>query len=117
VTELYTTRRAIRDLAGIRDYSNRKWGQKVADAYLAKFEQAFDRLKASPALLTAKREVSGCLLFYRVERHWLVCDILEDCIYVLAVKHGAMDLPERIQELEPQLVQEAQLLHNQAAGE
>lgn len=32
-------------------------------------------------------------------------------MFVLTVKHGAMDLPSRIAELEPQLMVEAEMLH------
>ena len=32
-------------------------------------------------------------------------------VYVLTVKHGAMDLPESIGEFEPQLLREAAILH------
>lgn len=46
----------------------------------------------------------------------MVCDLFGDHIYVLAVRHGSMDLPERIAELEPQLLQEAELMHRRAFG-
>ena len=41
--------------------------------------------------------------FYRVERHFVICSVVEEKVYVLTVKHAAMDLPERIGELEPRL--------------
>ena len=40
----------------------------------------------------------------------LVCDVIGDRIFVLALRAAVMDLPNRIAELEPQLVQEAELL-------
>jgi toxin ParE1/3/4 len=112
VAELFLTRRAIADLGEIKAYSVEVWGLRAAQAYLAKFEHGFDRLRVAPELLRFKQEISGCLLFYRVEKHWLVCDIIEDDLYVLAVRHGSMDLPQRIRKLEPQLELEAQILHD-----
>lgn len=111
MTELFPSRRAINDLAGIQAYSIENWGQRVADEYLAKFDLAFEHLKSSPDLLHSKHELSGRLLFYRVEKHWLVCDIIGEDIYVMTIKHSIMDLPNRIAELEPQLIKEVELMH------
>jgi hypothetical protein len=46
-----------------------------------------------------------------VRRHFLVCSLVGSNIYVLAVKHGSLDLPKRLAELQPQLLEEAHLLH------
>jgi len=116
MAELFPSRRAIIDLASIKEYSIKNWGQQVAQEYLDKFDQAFERLKSSPDILHSKRELSGRLLFYRVERHWLVCDIIEDDIYVMMVMHGIMDLPNRIAEIEPQLLREAEIMYQQILG-
>jgi plasmid stabilization system protein ParE len=113
MAELFPSRRAITDLAGIKAYSIETWGQRVAVDYLAKFDLAFERLKLSPDLLHSKRELSGRLLFYRVEKHWLVCDMIDEDIYVMAIKHGIMDLPKRIAEIEPQLLCEAEIMYQQ----
>jgi len=111
VTRLFQTRRAIEDFAKIEAFSTETWGQRVADEYLAKFETAFELIRSSPEILHARQEFSGRLLFYYVGKHWLVCDVIDDDVYVLTVKHGSMDLPARVAELEPQLVREAELLH------
>ena len=47
----------------------------------------------------------------------LICDVIAGQIYVLALGHASMDLPRRLAELEPQLVYEAQLLHDRIAGD
>ncbi len=111
MTRLFLTRRAIEDFAEIEAYSIQAWGPRVADDYIAKFEAAFELLRLSPDLLRLKREFSGRLVFYRVEKHWLVCDMIDDDVYVLTVKHGSVDMPTRIAELEPQLIQESELVY------
>ncbi|MEM1157516.1 MAG: type II toxin-antitoxin system RelE/ParE family toxin [Verrucomicrobiota bacterium] len=108
---LALTRRALRDIQEIKDYSCEQWGNQVADEYLSSIEDALNLLRQNPALLREKPNVSNSLCFYRVRQHFLVCTIIHEKVLVLTVKHGAMDLPERIYELEPLLIQEAEFLH------
>jgi plasmid stabilization system protein ParE len=108
---LALSRRAVLDLAEIERYSIEQWGKKVAADYLDEIEAALKRLKEHPGLLRERPELSETLKFYRAGRHLLVCALEADSIYLLAVKHGAMDLPERLAELEPHLMKEAELLH------
>lgn len=111
MAQLYLTERAIDDLKAIKSHSIDTFGKSVADRYLKQFETALDLIRASPNLLREKENIAGHLRFYRVEKHWLVCDIIDGHVYVLTVKHGSMDLPNRIAELEPQLIAEAKLMH------
>lgn len=41
----------------------------------------------------------------------IMCAVLGDSIFVLTIKYGAMDLPNRLAELEPQLPVEAEMLY------
>lgn len=105
------SRRAARDIEGIRRFSVEHWGQRVAEEYLDSLEQALNRLREEPNLLRTKPEFSRHFRFYRVHRHFLVCSLVENNIYVLGVKHGSLDLPNRLAELEANLLREADLLH------
>jgi toxin ParE1/3/4 len=108
---LAISRRAARDIELIGRYSIERWGKRVAEEYLDSIEQALNRLREQPSLLRTKAEVSPHFRFYRVHRHFLVCSLVENNVYVLAVKHGSLDLPSRLAELEPSLLEEADLLH------
>ena len=108
---LALSRTAVYDLEDIRIYSEENWGEEVANRYMKTLEQALQRLKSHPELLRDIPSFSEHLKFYRVEKHFLVCSLIGENVYVLTVKHGAMDLPERIGEFEPQLVREATILH------
>ena len=110
------SRRAASDIEEIRSYSVERWGRRVAEEYLDSIEEALDRLRESPNLLRTKPEFSRHLQFYRVHRHFLICSLIEQNIYVLAVKHGSLDLPNRLAELEPRLLVEAELLHKTFLG-
>lgn len=48
--------------------------------------------------------------FYRVNKHWLACDVRPDAIVLLSVIHGSMDLPNRLAELQYVIAAEAELL-------
>ena len=105
------SRRALRDLEEIRRFSVERWGERVAEEYLDNIEQALDRLRENPNLLRTRSEFSPHFRFYRVSRHFLVCSMVENSIYVLAIKHGSLDLPNRLAELEPRLLRESAMLH------
>lgn len=111
------TRRAILDIADIEQYSLKEWGPRVADEYLVDLSAALERLGESPQLLRERPEIFPRLRFYRVRKHFLVGDVIGDRILVLTVVHGSMDLPKRLAELEPLLLEEVELLHRRIARE
>lgn len=86
-------------------------GRETADRDLEDIQTALSLLQESPDLLRHKAAISTQFKFYRVREHFLVCTKLKDSLFVLTIKHGEMDLPTRLGELEPTLVQEADLLH------
>lgn len=105
------TDRAHYDLQDIEEYSIQRWGKKTASRYLEDIQTALSLLQEKPDLLRQKPNVSPHFKFYRVREHFLVCVELKDFLLVLTIKHGQMDLPIQIAELEPTLIQEADLLH------
>ncbi|MFN3165756.1 MAG: type II toxin-antitoxin system RelE/ParE family toxin [Phycisphaeraceae bacterium] len=110
MARIFLTDRALDDLESIYQYSIDRWGRRVADRYLESYDSAFDLLRSEPALLKENPDCPGWLRFYRVQKHWVVCDQVGKRIYVLTIKHGAMDLPARLGELEPWLMQEAAMM-------
>jgi len=114
------SRRALLDIQDIEDYSVERWGKDVAAEYIQSIEDALDLIRLNPKLLRPKPNIPKHLCFYRVLQHFLVCAVFKNSIFVLTIKHGAMDLPARIAELEPQLMEEAKLLyrtHEKQVGE
>ena len=105
------SRRALRDILNIEEYSVTQWGEKVAGEYLDQIEAGLQRIAASPELLREDPEIATCLRFYRVQKHLLICDVVGRSVYVLAVIHCSMDVPRRIRELEPILLLESEMLH------
>ena len=111
MNRLALTRRAARDLEEIQRYSIEKWGERVAEEYLTSIEEALQRLLDNPKLLRSNPAISDHFSFYRVREHFLICTKRKQNIYVLAIRHGSMDLPNRLVELEPVLMDEAEILH------
>ncbi len=109
--QLRLTYRALGDLSDIERYSISQWGKTVADRYLADIEAALQRLSDRPELLREEPDFHFALRFYRVNKHWLVCDVQADVILVLTVIHGSMDIPSRLSKLQPLLSSEAAWLH------
>ncbi|GJL77997.1 MAG: hypothetical protein NPINA01_09860 [Nitrospinaceae bacterium] len=105
------TDRAHFDLQEIEAYSIQRWGRKTANRYLEDIQTALSLLQEKPDLLRQKPHVSPHFKLYRIREHFLVCVELKDFLLVLTIKHGQMDLPSQITELEPTLVKEADLLH------
>jgi toxin ParE1/3/4 len=110
------TSRAVSDLRQIEEYSIAEWGRKTADGYLDAVAAALDRLRENPEILRAEPDFAEGLFFYRVRKHFLVCDRHEDLIIVLAVIYTSMDIPSRLAELEPRLHLEAQWLREKLHG-
>ena len=108
--EIQLTKRALSDLREIDRHSAREWGRKTADKYLEGIDEALNRLRVSPNLLRLEPDLIPGLYFYRVQKHFLVCDFRDKTVNVLTVIHTSMDLPARLMELEPCLIAEAQIL-------
>ena len=105
------SRRAAHDIEQIRRFSVVHWGHRVAEEYIDHIEDALKRLRGNPNLLRTKPEFSWKFRFYRVRRHYLVCSVTEGNIYLVTVKHGSLDLPNRLANLEPSLLEETDMLH------
>ncbi len=115
MAQVIVSRRAAVDLTEIESYSVRQWGKKAAAEYLDGIEQALSLLQKNPDILTHREDISLYFYFYRVRRHFLVFDVTGDILHLLTVKHGSMDLPERLAEIEPYLRHEIAYLHEKLA--
>src|SRR5262249_23667091 len=107
---LFITRRAWGDLNRIEQYSRTEWGPRQADEYIQQFQDAFDRMRQDPTLLRAEPEVAAGYVLHRVHKYWIVCDVIDNLIYVLTILHTSMDVSGRLLELEPTLAAEVRLL-------
>lgn len=112
-TRLFLTQRAKEDIQKIADFSQQRWGTRVASRYLDDLESALDRLLAQPDLALAEPQLHPQLRFYRVNKHLLACDRQAKALIVLTVLHVSMDIPGRLAELLPQFLEELKHLRRQ----
>ena len=111
--ELLLTDRALEDFAKIEEYSITTWGKKVADKYLDDIEAGLKLLQTNAGLLQDIEEFSGKLKYYRIKNHFLICTEADNKLVVLTVKHVQMGIISLLNQLEPTLVLEADLLFQQ----
>lgn len=109
---LLLTERALADIREIEQFSIKEWGRRAADRYLDDIEAALSRLQQNLEILRLEPAFSSALFFYRVKKHFLVCDYRRTTVIVLTIIHTSMDLPARLLELEPRLKAEVELLCN-----
>lgn len=110
------TDRAHYDLQEIEAYSFPRWGRKTADRYLEDFQTARSLLQENPSLIRHKSDISPHFKFFRVREHFLVCTTMKNVLLVLTIKHGQLDLPHRIGDLDPTRLHEASLLYARLAA-
>ena len=105
--KLLLTDRALDDLQNIYNYSVKQWGEKVALRYIQGLEQCFQSIQINEGLLKINKKVSTRFMIYPIQKHILVCDIVNDAICILTVSHSSMNLMKRLKELQPTLDEEA----------
>ncbi|MFN0195347.1 MAG: type II toxin-antitoxin system RelE/ParE family toxin [Planctomycetaceae bacterium] len=106
------TQRAVDDLHHIERFSIREWGRKATEKYLDEIASALNRLQKSPEILRLEPDFVPGLYFYRVKKHYLVCDFQGEVVTILTIIHTSMDVPARLLELEPRLAAEVQFLQS-----
>lgn len=112
---LEITASAYQDLDEIEDYTIRTWGAEQAERYLNILYAGIDLIMENPdKVLKHDDRISEHLVFYRVEKHFIFCDLSDDRLIVLSIQHVARDLLSRIAELESRLPEEAEILHQKA---
>jgi toxin ParE1/3/4 len=117
MSKLLLTDRALTDIDAIDRYSVERWGRQVADQYLADLDAALGRLADDLSLFKGRHDYTGRLRFYSVREHVLLGDVVGDIVFVLTVWHGSMDFIDRLPKLEPDLLQEAEIMASQIEGE
>ena len=113
MTKLLLTDRALTDIEAIEHYSVERWGRRVADQYVADLDAALGRHAEDLSLFRQRYDYTGRLRFYNVREHVLVGDVIGGVGFVLTVRHGSMDFIDRLPNIEPDLVHEAEIMARQ----
>jgi toxin ParE1/3/4 len=108
--KLLLTRRALDDIQDIYEYSLEIWGKKTAIKYIEALQDCFLLIQKNDGLLKINKKISSRFIAYPVQKHILICDIINGCICILTVRHSSMNLMQRLKKLEPSLDSEAKAL-------
>jgi len=111
--KIHFTQRALADLEGIYEYTAQQWGTLQADKYIEDIQNSLNIIADNPGLLQVKTHISNRFIAHQIKHYWFVCDLIENNIYVLTIKHVSSNLWERLRDLEPNLEQEAGILAKQ----
>ncbi len=115
---IHLTHRALQDIVSIEAQSVEQFGKRVADRYVKKLEAGIQRISKNPELLRAEAPFHASLRFYRIEKHLLACETgITGKVIILTVLHASMDVPSRLDELEPSLRLDIELLLRELARE
>ena len=93
------TRNAALDLRRIYTRSLRKWGDDVADRYLADLYAAMGVAAANPAKGRLRQFRSAPFLMVPARQHFVIYDIVPQGIAVLTVQHQVRDIESLIADL------------------
>ena len=104
------TERATLNAEAIYETSVAKFGEQVAEEYLDKIDLSLATILEYPRLLGVHEHIKS-LRVYGTAQHILICYVIDDIIYVTAIWYGSMHIDEKISELEPNLIDEATILH------
>lgn len=112
MTQIYLTHRAINDLKPLEQYSVKAWGRVKTVAYMKSIEETFSLFSKHPNLLKKKSTISAQFRVYNIRQHWLICEMYNDTIYILTVKHISQNVQDQLKELAPSLESEVIALKN-----
>ena len=113
MNKVLLTDRALEDLTEIEEYSIKTWGKRVAGQYLDDIESGLKLLQENAGLLQDFEESTDKLKYYRIKNHFLICSEINDKLIVLTIKHVQMDAINLLNQLEPTLALEVDLLFQQ----
>jgi toxin ParE1/3/4 len=86
------TRRALRDLDDIADYTLRRWGPGQMEAYLRRIEARIAWLAENPDLGRRRDDVGKGYRSFREGSHIVFYLLEQDRILVIGLPHRAMDV-------------------------
>lgn len=108
------TRNAALHLRRIHTRSLRKWGEDVADQYLADLYVVMGVAAANPAKGRLRQYRSAPFMIVSVRQHFVIYDLVPHGIAVLTAQHHVRDIESLIADLTPAFHAEVERLKRKA---
>ncbi len=109
-SRLFLTDSFYKELDNIYEYSVTEWGEQIADEYLEEVNNALQLIKENSEVLTIREEISPHFQTYLANKHWLICHVKDQFVIVLTILHTSRNVIDRLDELEPTLKNEIEVL-------
>ena len=110
MVDIHLTFRFLEDLEEIYQFSIAEWDERTADNYLTDIEHSLALIGQNPKILVKRPLISSRFFAYPINKHWLICEVLEDQIFALTLLHSSLNMLERLQKFEPTLEEEIKVL-------
>jgi toxin ParE1/3/4 len=92
LTDYHTTARAKSDLLEIGRFTQLQWGRKSRIEYLARVENACNRLAANPSMGRRRDELRQGVSSFPVGRHLIIYRVEDSgLVEIIRVLHQSMD--------------------------
>lgn len=111
MTKIHLSDRALNQFKDIFEFSQTRWGSARAKQYIRGFEDAFQLLRDNPKILKHNKNISSRFYAYHAQKHVLICDVIDQDVFVLDISHVSMNLMDHLQKIVPTLDAEAKALH------
>jgi plasmid stabilization system protein ParE len=106
----FLTRRAAIDLRSIHARSRQKWGEEIADCYIADLYAAMQKAAANPETGRLRQHRAAPFLMVPAQRHFVIYDFIPQGIAALTIQHQVRDIETLIAELAPTFLKEIEKL-------
>lgn len=94
--EIFRQRKARNDLNEIWHYSESRWGEAQADAYLREIDARIALLREQPDLGKSAEDVRAGYRVLRANRHLIFYKVSETRIDIFRILHERMDLARHL---------------------
>ena len=96
--EIRKSAKAERDLINIWRYGYEEWGEAEADLYVARIEDALERLRLQPGIGIDSSDMIAGLRRWKVGGYHIYYEADADPLYVVRVLGSRQDAPARLRE-------------------
>lgn len=110
MSRYFLTARALQNIADIKHYSLQEFGEKTTKTYLDRLQQGFQKIAKNPEIGRLRHLRSAPFFMAPVEKHFVIYDIGENGIFIVAVLHQRQDIESIITKFADKLAEDIDAL-------
>jgi plasmid stabilization system protein ParE len=110
MSDFFLTRQAAFALRNIHNYSRIRWGEQVADDYIKDLYAAINKAATRPETGQLRQPRSSPFLMVPARQHFIIYDIVEQSVVILAIENQVRDIETLVAEFAPKFFAEIEKL-------